>query len=95
MLSRRLPIAQEYDLALLLGLTITALCGSVCAACLDGGELTNLCWIAATAYWPTVVIVILHRPLTPRGFDLFYLSVGFIFVFALTIFLVNSDWPPI
>jgi hypothetical protein len=52
---------------------------------LDGGALFQLVAVPATAYWLTVLVVLLRRPQAPTRLDAFVLKAGFIlYAFALS-----------
>lgn len=52
---------------------------------LDGGALFQLVAVPATAYWLTVLIVLLRRQQAPTRLDAFLLKAGFIlYAFALS-----------
>ncbi|MHC4640868.1 MAG: hypothetical protein ACYS32_04430 [Planctomycetota bacterium] len=56
---------------------------------LDGGFLLNLWLISCSAYWVGFVFIRLRRPAVPSQFDLVFLHLGVVFLFAISIVMVS------
>ena len=56
---------------------------------LDGGFLLNLWLISCSAYWVGFLFIRLRRPVSPTKFDLLFLHLGVVMLFAVSIIVVS------
>lgn len=87
-----LAVAPQYWPAIALAATQQVITGLVSAMMLDAfPESLSLMWcFAMVVFWVEVLLIILHRPLSPTSVDILLIKYGFIPLFILAFGVVTG-----